>query len=351
MVSQQNSNNFMILNQMMDDLEVAPEVYRPSPFWRQLSAEHIYQLQQWGIANIKRTVNTKYFNWKILGILVHQFFPMVLYFLQHPNFSVFAAEFPDYNHPRGKGISTFGPISAWIYKTYVTLLENWTQQQDQRGLLKKIEEPNVGNPWQIRIQGRNISQDLCNSVYEFYATNPSASVAENPIHIAELGAGYGRLAYVFLSTLPNATYTIIDIPPALFVSQTYLGQVFPNEQIFTYRPFESYEEIKSDFEKARIRFLMAHQIALLPPKQFDTFITISSLHEMTQRQITLYLEQIDRLCCGYFYMKQWRRSRASALNQFTIRENEYPIPDHWQKVYHRRHPVQWMFFDALYKIY
>ena len=69
---------------------------------------------------------------------------------------------------------------------------------------------------------------------------------------------------------------------------------------------------------------------------------------MTREQIANYLKQIDRLCQGYFYSKQWRVSRAKG-NGFTLKESDYPILDHWQEIYHRRHPIQRMFFEALYR--
>ncbi len=93
---------------------------------------------------------------------------------------------------------------------------------------------------------------------------------------------------------------------------------------------------------------MAHQIEYLPNKSFDYTINISSLHEMTRLQIKKYIKQIDRVTKGYFYQKQWRKSRVSDNNY--IREDEYPIPKKWKTIYHRRHPVQEWFFEALYQV-
>ena len=93
---------------------------------------------------------------------------------------------------------------------------------------------------------------------------------------------------------------------------------------------------------------MAHQIEYLPDKYFDLTITVSSLHEMTLEQINNYIKHIDRLTHGYFYTKQWRRSRVR--DNFYIKENEYAIPKKWQEIFKHRHPIQSMFFEALYKM-
>ena len=164
-----------------------------------------------------------------------------------------------------------------------------------------------------------------------------------------LGGGYGRLAFVCLGALPSATYTLIDIPPALNVAQEYLSRVFPDERVFRFRPFRDYDEIRGEYESSRIRFLAAHQIERIPPKSIDLFVNISSLHEMTFEQIRNYLVQIDRICRGHFYSKQWRVSQAN-VNGVVIREHEYPIPTSWEPIFHRRHPIQRMFFEARYRI-
>jgi putative sugar O-methyltransferase len=240
-------------------------------------------------------------------------------------------------------------MSAFIYRLYVAMLWDFVARQDSLDLLRALKEPEMGNPFLVQYKGRWTSQDLCNSVHEFYSAGGQEGVDKPEWNVVELGAGYGRLGYVFLKALPASTYCIIDIPPALNIAEHYLTSIFPEERIFRFRPFKQYEGIEEEFKASRIRFLAAHQIEMLPDKQFDLFVNISSLHEMSYAQIVNYLAQIDRLCRGKFYTKQWRVSRA-AVNGFIIRESEYPIPGSWETLYHRRHPIQRMFFEALYQI-
>src|SRR5439155_517391 len=89
--------------------------------------------------------------------------------------------------------------------------------------------------------------------------------------VAELGAGYGRLAYVVVSASPGVRYTIIDIPPALYLSQRYLTTVFPGVATFRFRAWTDYADVSEEFERARIRFVLPHQAALLPRDVVMTF--------------------------------------------------------------------------------
>jgi hypothetical protein len=61
------------LAQILGDLKDVPEIYQPSPFWHELAAAGVRQLEETGFENFTRTVNTRYFNWRLLGIVRHQF--------------------------------------------------------------------------------------------------------------------------------------------------------------------------------------------------------------------------------------------------------------------------------------
>ena len=346
------SNTLPGLEEMLRIASEAPVLYQPAPFWMELNHIHLAQLYQNGFENFKRTVNNRYFNWRMLGILRFQVRAVLSAWLAHPSRSVFTARFPKPVMPGEVHTASFNPVSSWIYKTFVAMLAEAVEREDPRGLLGELEEPELGNPFLILHRGRAISQDLCNSVHEFYrVVGPTGRLPDegSGMHVAELGAGYGRLAYVFLYALPSASYCIIDLPPALYISQRYLTTVYPNRRAFLARSFRNYEEIRQEFETAQVRFLFPHQLELLPPKRFDFFINISSLHEMTVAQVTNYLKLMDYLVRGRVYIKQWRVSRA-AVNGCTLRERDYSIPLSWHRVYQHQHPVQRMFFEALYDV-
>ena len=335
-----NKQEENVLSAMFREMKKSPALYKPSTFWDVLNEMHLEYLSKDGFDNFKRTINNKYFNWGILGIIVHQLSPIFKELLRGNVAPLIDSKFED-----AKKLNYFEVLT---YRIYLASLFEYISQHDSLKILDSIEEPLIGNPFVVKYKGKLISQDLCNSVYEFYSITQNLHLSRK-VKVAELGAGYGRVGYVILKTLPDSTYCVIDIPPALFIAQNYLSKVFIKEKIFKFRPFTLFKKVKKEFESSRIQFLLPHQIELLPKDYFDLFINISSLHEMTREQIRNYIKQIDRLCKGYFYTKQWRKSRTKD-NAF-IKENEYPIPRSWKVIDKRnRHPIQNMFFDTLYKI-
>ena len=168
--------------------------------------------------------------------------------------------------------------------------------------------------------------------------------------LIEVGAGYGRLAYVFLKAHPGCKYWIIDLPPALYVSQQYLSAVFPDRRCS--RSAISKPSMRSQLRSKRriLVFSAPTKFDCMPDKVADAFIAISNLHEMRREQIDFYFDEVDRLIHGVFYNKQWLRSRTTIEEGFVLRRGEYPIKAGWRNIYDERHPFQAWFFHALYAI-
>ncbi len=330
---------------MLDALRDADEIYRPSPFWEKLALQHVNQLETQGFADFKRTINLRYFNWGILGIFAHQMIPLVWWWLMKGHGNPLTARIVD----EAAGGSIYGPFESRIYAAHVALLYQRVLQEDRPGVFGKCTESLIGNPIRVRTDGVVVTQDLCNSIHEYLHATQFTDMSKSPLRVLEIGAGYGRLAEVFLQAKPGLKYWIVDIPPALYVSQRYLSQVFPEKKVFKFRPFARFADVEREVEDSDICFFLSNQIEMLPPKSVDITLCISNLHEMTKQQILHYFHQIDRMTHGIFYTKQWMRSIARE-NGFSISRSEYPVPSVWAERFNARHPLQSWFFEAGYEI-
>ena len=320
-------------------------IFQPSAFWKRLGQQHTEELQRFGVDNFKRTVNLRYFNWGLLGLFAHQALPLGLAWLRSPKFAVLSAHVTN-NHDGPRELA-FNALSGRIYAIICAMLFDRIQRDDPEHLLDRYVEPNYGNPFLIRAFDHSFTQDACNSVNEYYASTSGLSDISSKT-VLEIGAGYGRLAHLFLSMNPGLKYWIIDIKPAIDVSQNYLTKTLPQRKIFTYRPFTNFADVSDEVMASDVCFFMADQTPLLPAQSADLVICISNLHEMSREQINFYYDQIDRLCRGFFYSKQWMKSIATE-NGFTIRREEYPTKRSWRELFNRRHDVQSWFFHSLYK--
>ena len=333
-----------IIRKMFDCLSQGPAIYQPSKFWEAYNAKNIEHLDGDGFSNFKRTISRNYFTWVVRR--------------NDPQFHFLGAQtsWIDWLAMLPKSILSYDstlPLSRRhqiVVQMLTRMLWRYTQRHDPKKLLDNISEPPEGNPFQVWMDGKLISQDVANSVLEYYSVCEQFKAdASEQITICELGAGSGRDAFVFCKMFPNCKYIIVDIPPALYVSQQYLSGLFSNKKIFRFRPFDDFEMVRAEFEASDLIFLLPHQADLLPPKIVDLFLNISSLHEMKLEQIRHYLGFIDRLTRGYFYSKQWQES-VNAVDDIKVRIEDYPIPAHWQTLYLREAQVHVQFFEAMYRI-
>jgi len=338
---------------MWDEMAGAPQIVQPSRFWEALNERNVDQLDDAGVAHFKRTVNQNYFGWIPHALNDEQLHQLVKAWLRNPQPRVATARLGDVSMlEAGPGrVNPFAGAGARrIHTLFLALFWEYVRRIDRRGILTRLEEPALGDPIIARYRGRRISQDLCNSVLELYsATAALPGGAPGPGGVLELGGGYGRVAWVFLEEFPAARYILCDIPPALGVAQRYLTTLFPDRRAFRFRHFDSYAEIADELAAAQIAFLTPNQLDLVDPLGVDLFVNISSLHEMRPDQIAHYLGQVDRHTAGCFYTKQWLRWR-NPDDGVEIARDDYPIPERWDVVYSRRHPVQVAFFDALYRV-
>lgn len=244
--------------------------------------------------------------------------------------------------------SAFNWIQSLLYNFLTLASWEYTRGMVSEAALLALREPEDGNPAAVHDQsGALISQDLANSILE--VSTMGGDLAPGSV-VLELGAGYGRDAYVLLATRPGIKYVIIDIPPALWVAETYLRRQFPDRRIFGYREFANFGDIEREFRDSDIAFFLSTQIASLPDGLADLAVNISSLHEMRLEQIAFYFSQFDRLLKvgGLFYFKQWKRG-AVPFENVIIREGDYPIPASWRCELSRQAPIQSRFFEARYR--
>ena len=204
------------------------------------------------------------------------------------------------------------------------LLWRYAERKGDRAVLA-LPEPTVGDPLPVHLDGRLISQDLANTALEVDAMRRGG--ATGPTSIVEIGAGYGRTAYALLALHPKATYTIVDIEPALSISRWYLSQLV---------------------DPARVSFVDAGDIGTVRDRRFDLGVSISSLQEMTPDQVGEYLELLDCIVDGHVYLKQWE-TWHNPIDDVDLVFDQYRIPSRWQRTLWERCPVQTRFMQGVWQ--
>lgn len=307
---------------------MTPRFEEPSRFWQELSRRHHDELNREGLEAVKRRQALRYFTWRWrwrgvwtsrqLRFLLRHSSPLTLLRCALSPLGVSGEAWRNVAWPRRE---------RWLYVFAVRLLWEYARRRDRLGVVA-LAEPELGDPLPVAWRGRLISQDLANSALEVNAI--ARAIGETPpASIVEVGAGYGRTAFVLLTLYPEVSYTVVDIEPALTIARWYLTSLFPGREL---------------------RFLEPDAAQRLADDSADLIVSVSSLHEMRPDQVAAYLALFDRIARGgVVYLKQWE-CWTNPTDGVTLAFDDYPIPAPWQAAFHERAPVQTNFRHAAWSV-
>jgi putative sugar O-methyltransferase len=339
------------LDAMLEEVRTSPPEFRPSRFWDWLIRENLKQLKDPGLEYFKSTVNQNYYNWIPLNSGDNQVRNLLRHWSSRPAIEPLQAVVE--GSIRLQHLMEVDPLGdpkrRSLYALFVGLLWHYASQHDPYGVLNRLSEPQIGHPIRITLDGRMVSQDLANSAREFTAIvdHLSALDGNRQMRVAELGAGYGRVAYVFSECRP-CQYWIFDIPPALYIAQWYLSQALPGKTMFFFRHFDNYEEVRAEIDAADVCFFTPNQLALVPDGSVDAFLSICSLQEMTLESIRMYLQLMARKTHDLVYLKQWTSWR-NPVDQLVIKKHMYTLGPKWNVALDREDAVQDLFFETIFR--
>ena len=335
-----------MISAMMAEVRLAPPIYQPSAFWEELCATNVAMIRQHGLENFKLSLAQNYYNWLVTSPRDRQFLRVLRLWLSHPRLSPWTTRMGDISRlwtTLSNDAFTFRWRQRHVYRLFVGLLWDHMLSVDATGLGRSMEEPLVGNPIPLHRGGRRISQDLANSIIE---CNTARRIRKGaPLGtVAELGAGYGRLAHVFLSLPETRRYCIFDIPPALMVSQSYLSQVLPGKRVFAFRHFDDFSEVQDEYDRSDIAFFTPNQLALLPERHFDFTLSISTFPEMRLEQVEHYFQLVSRHTASHIFIKQWI-SWKNPKDLSHVTSDSYRLPPEWETTLDERDPTMPLFFN------
>jgi hypothetical protein len=155
-----------------------------------------------------------------------------------------------------------------------------------------LDFPEVGAAYGIQLAGRLLTSDQPDQVYAAARLRDAirAYLAERqgPLHIVEIGGGYGGMAY-WLNRMMAPRYSIIDLPVVNVMQGYFLAQALGHAVVSLYGE-----------RAATIAILPTHALSALE-SPVDVVANKDSLPEIPREAATSYLAWIEASCDGLFY--------------------------------------------------
>ena len=200
--------------------------------------------------------------------------------------------------------------------------------------ITQLRTPTFGNAWGLYIEDTLVVPQAFRFHRNATFILELLGTIAKPV-VAEIGGGYGGMAYYLLSQNKRLTYLDFDIPETLSLAAFYLAKAFPDRKILW---FSAPGPITSELIEQYDIILMPHYaLQQLEDLSVHLFHNAISLSEMSSETISEYVKQIQRTTRHYFY--HVNIDRAGVVNKG------------YERVPGSRFPIDASAFKKLLRIY
>jgi hypothetical protein len=220
--------------------------------------------------------------------------------------------------PYGMSTSYFGgqikDIHRHFYLSHVLYrLDYWSAQTDNQFALSDLAGPQLGNPFGVQLGDTLVPVGAEYAHYCSHRINLLLRSKESTV--AEIGGGFGSMAYYLLRDHPGLTYLNFDVPESLALSSYYLMKAFPQLKFFLYGEHELTQET---IAASDVILMPLFELDSLPAKSVDVCFSSHAMSDLSSEAMDVYMDNIDRFTRDsilYIGNRKASESMAALINQ------------------------------------
>ena len=201
------------------------------------------------------------------------------------------------------------------------MLDVWECFKSKEKSISDLSQPHWGNQLGAYIDSQPIT--IGSFFNEIISSNLNVLIEKinHPI-IADLGGGYGKLAYYILKNKKKFSFIDFDLPETLCLAAYYLNKCFPNKKILLYGEEDFSNEMFKEYD---LIFMPNYEIEKLSNDSIDLLVNKNSLGEMQPDQVKVYLKHINRATRFFFHMNHEKIKNKFDNHSSSLIADEYPI--------------------------
>lgn len=205
---------------------------------------------------------------------------------------------------------------------FLQQLNNWQWFYNNRKPISCLTYPTHGNQVGAYINGTFVGGgSFFNEIYGSILSE-LISDTNRPV-VADLGAGYGKLAFFTLRNTDSFCFVDFDLPETLCLAAYYLMKCWPNKKALLYGEGEYSQKIQEQYD---LIFMPSYEIGKVGPDSIDLFMNKNSLGEMTKEAVINYVGHITRSTRYFFHMNHDIYPNVYSNNRRGLLGHEYPVP-------------------------
>ncbi|NYF88353.1 putative sugar O-methyltransferase [Tunturiibacter empetritectus] len=193
----------------------------------------------------------------------------------------------------------FGHIIADFYcRLYLVdalyRLDYWKAETSGSYTVGDLAGPATGNPFGVALEDTLVR---VGSEYQHYCAQRIARLLHGHATIAEIGGGFGGMAYYLLRDRPGTTYIDFDVPESISLTSYYLLKNFPHLKTVLYGEAElTFDTIR----QADVILMPLFELAHLPNNIVDLSFSSHAMSDLAPEVMPEYLCDIARTTRNHF---------------------------------------------------
>jgi len=169
-------------------------------------------------------------------------------------------------------------------------IDLWTRKTGGRFPLSDLTPPDIGNPFGITIDGIFVRTGSEDQHYCAHRIIDLLGSADAPV-VAEIGGGFGGMAYYLVRDHPTVTYINFDLPETIALASYYLLSAFPDLKACLYGEADL---SAWTLRTSRIILMPGFSLPQLPSGSVDVAFNSRILSDLSPASLDNYLAEIAR---------------------------------------------------------
>jgi len=203
--------------------------------------------------------------------------------------------------PNGMAKAYFGGEIKDVYRRFylghvLCRLDYWKEQTGGRFAVRDLAGPGLGNPFGVVTEGTHIA---VGAEYAHYCSHRIGGLLnpETYATVAEIGGGFGGVAYYLLRDRPGTTYLDFDAPERIALGSYYVLKAFPKLKSLLYGEGKLTTKTLAQTD---IVLMPTFCLAEMPAGSVEVAFSSHSIAKAGSEEIAECLSQIDRVTRGSF---------------------------------------------------
>ena len=193
----------------------------------------------------------------------------------------------------------FGRRMTEQYERYVladTLyrVDYWKKMTGGACAVKELAGPAVGNPFGVMVEGTLVRAGA--EYQHFCAMRVAEMLTGKDATVAEIGGGYGGMAYYLLRERAGLRYLNFDVPESVALMSYFLMRTFPKRRFLLYGETELCEDSLAKVDVALLPVFAMRTMALKAEVMFSSH----AMTDMSGEALEEYSARASAMTRGWF---------------------------------------------------